>query len=471
MISGAENAFLKKMPLPGDNMRVIIIGAGQVGLNIAARLAQEKKDVVIVDRDSRALEMISEKMDVQVMEGSGSSPEILKKAGIMDSDILLAVTDSDETNLVACTFANMLSPKTTKLARIRNDEYLNFEEIWAKDLGISMVINPEVEVVRAIYRVMRAPEAVEINDFAQGRIKLLGILVDEKSVLCDLNLSQVRDRLKIQEVVVAAIVRGEKLIIPSGKDNITKGDLVYIACRDNDLEQISRNLGAKSSSTKNIMIIGGGNIGFRLAKFLENKSFNIKLLDRNRNLCRELSEKLQNTVVINGDGTDQNILNEENVKDMDLVVTLTEDDETNILSSLLVQKLGAAMTITRINKPAYTPLVRTIGLKHIVSPRLAAVNTILNQIRKGSIISAVAIREDVDVMEAFINNGQGVANKKISEMALPEGVLILAILRDKEVILPSGDTVLKSGDRITVLSSSKCIAALEKNLTARLECF
>ncbi len=452
-------------------MRIIIIGAGQVGLNIATRLSQEKKDVVIIDRDFRALEMISEQMDVQVVEGSGSSPEILKQAGILDSGILLAVTDSDETNLVACTFANMLSPKTTKLARIRNDEYLKFQDIWAKDLGISMVINPEVEVVRAIYRIMRAPEAVEINDFAQGRVKLLGILVDEKSVLCDTQLPKIREHLKVEEVIVAAIVRGEKLIIPSGKSDILKGDLVYIVCKDKDLEKIAHNLGAKFSPTKNIMIIGGGNIGFRLAKFLENNSFNIKLLEKNRDLCLELSEKLESTIVINGDGTDQNILNEENVKDMDLVVTLTEDDETNILSSLLVQKLGAAMTITRINKPEYTPLVRTIGLKHVVSPRLAAVNTILNQIRKGSIISAVAIREDVDVMEAFINNGQDVANKRIMDLRLPQGVLILAVLRDNEIILPSGDTVLRSGDRITVLSSRKCIDALEKNLTTKLECF
>lgn len=456
---------------PGPDMRIIIIGAGQVGLNIAARLSQEKKDVVIIDRDSGALEMISEQMDVQVIEGSGSSPEILKQAGINDARILLAVTDSDETNLVACTFANMLSPQTTKLARIRNDEYLNFQDTWTKDLGISMVINPEVEVVRAIFRIMRAPEAVEINDFAQGRIKLLGILVDEKSVLCDAKLPNIREYLKVEEVILAAIVRGEKLIIPSGENDIIKGDLVYIVCKDKDLEKIAHNLGAKVAPIKNIMIIGGGNIGFRLAQFLENKSFNIKLLEKNRDVCRSHSQKLDNTIVINGDGTDQSILNEENIKDMDLVVTLTNDDETNILSSLLVQKLGAAMTITRINKSEYIPLVRTIGLKHIVSPRLAAVNTILNQIRKGSIISAVAIREDVDVMEALINNGQDVADKRIMDLRLPRGVLFLAILRDSEIILPSGDTVLRSGDRITVLSFRKCIDALEKNLTTRLECF
>lgn len=450
-------------------MRIIIIGAGQVGLNIAARLAQEKKDVVIIDRDESKLELASEQLDIQTIEGSGSSPEILEKAGIKDAGLMMAVTDSDETNLVACTFANMLSPETTKLARIRNDEYLKFEKVWTRDLGISMVINPEIEVVRTIYRVMRAPEAVEVNDFARGRIKLLGIMVDEESVLRDVELMNVRERLEFDELIVAAIVRKEKLIIPSGKDHFRKGDLAYIVCRDKDLEKIARSLGVKFNSTKDIMIIGGGNIGFRLARFLEQKAFNIKLLERDPKLCKTLSENLDKTLVINGDGTDQAILNEENVADMDLVVTVTEDDETNILSSLLAQKLGAKMSITRTNKSEYIPLVRTIGLKHIVSPRLSAVNTILNQVRKGSIISAVAIREDVDVMEAVIQGKEDVADKMIKDLNLPDGALILAIIRDSEVILPTGDTVIKAGDRVTVLSSRQSVERLEKALTGSLE--
>lgn len=450
-------------------MRIIIIGAGQVGLNIASRLAQEKKEVVIIDQDSKALEMVSEHMDVQVMEGSGSSPAVLENAGIKDCDILLAVTDSDETNLVACTFANMLSPKINKLARIRNDEYLNYQGVWARDLGISMVINPEVEVVKTIYRIIQAPGAVEINDFAQGKIKLPAILVDEKSPLANVQLTDVREVLGLEEVVVAAIVRGEKFIIPSGTDKIAEKDLVYLVCKDKDLDKMSRSLGVKSGTTKNIMIIGGGNIGYRLAGFLEKKGYAVKLLDKDMQICSSLSEKLEKTLVINGDGTDINILEEENVGNMDLVITLTKDDETNILTSLLAQKTGVDMTITRINKPQYTPLVRSIGLRHIVSPRLSAVNTILNQVRKGSVISAVAIREDVDVMEAVINPGQNVADKQIKDIKLPQGVLILAILRGDEAILPSGDTVLKSGDRVTVLSSRQSIEELEKIMTTKSE--
>ncbi|MFP4084588.1 MAG: Trk system potassium transporter TrkA [Desulfonatronovibrio sp.] len=450
-------------------MRIIIIGAGQVGQNIAARLAQEKKEVILIDQNASALENISEQLDVQVVEGSGSSPKVLEQAGIKDCGILLAVTDRDEINLVACTFANMLSPKTRKLARIRNDEYLDYKDVWTKDLSISMVINPEVEVVRSIYRIMRAPKAVEINEFADGRIKLPVFLVEGDSLLDNVDLMKVRERIGVEDVVVAAIVRGEKLIIPSGRDKIIKDDLIYLACMDRDLDTISANLGGKSGKTKEVMIVGGGNIGFRLARFLEQKAFNVKLLEKNKDLCRLHSEKLDKTIVINGDGTDQNILKEENVKDMDLVVTLTEDDETNILSSLLSQKMGAAMTITRVNKQEYIPLVRTIGLKHIVSPRIAAVNTILNQIRKGSIISAVAIREDVDVMEALINGDESLVNKRIKEFNLPEDVLILAVLRGSEVILPDGETMIKPGDRITVLSSRKSIDRLEKALTAKLE--
>lgn len=450
-------------------MRIIIIGAGQVGLNLASRLAQEKKEVVIIDRDEKSLEWAAGRLDIQILAGSGSSPEILEKAGIREAGLLLAVTDSDEINLVACTFANMMSPKTTKLARIRNDEYLKFQEIWTGDLGISMVINPEIEVVQTIYRIMRAPGAVEVNDFSRGMTKLMGIMVDKESILCDVELSDVKERLDFEEFIVAAIVRKEKLIIPSGNDYFREGDLAYILCRDSDLEKLAVKIGVKYSPIKDVMIIGGGNIGFRLAEFLEQKSFNIKLMEKDGKICKVLSEKLDKTIVLNGDGTDQDMLNEENIAEMDLVVPLTNDDETNILSSLLAKKLGAKSSITRINKPEYAPLVRTIGLKHIVSPRLSAVNTILNRVRKGSIISAIAIREDVDVMEAVINGEEDIVNKEIKNLKLPKDALILAVLRGSEVILPSGDTIIKSGDRVTILSSRQSIGCLEKALTAKLE--
>ncbi|MFW5730358.1 MAG: Trk system potassium transporter TrkA [Desulfonatronovibrionaceae bacterium] len=452
-------------------MRIIIIGAGHVGLNIAGRLAQEKKDVVLVDRNEKPLIQAAEQLDVQTLEGSGSSPEVLKKAGVTEASILMAVTDSDETNLIACAFANLLSPGTLKLARIRNDEYFNFQELWTENLGISMVINPEIEVVQSIYRIMRAPGAVEVNDFADGRIKLMGVMVEKDSVLENVSLMDVRDRLEIEDLIVAAIVRSEKLIIPTGTDRFRNADLAYIACRDKDLEKVADSLGARFNLIRKIMVIGGGNIGFRLAEFLEKRAFTVKLLDINEKNCRTNSEKLDKTLVIHGDGTNQDILLEENIKDMDLVATLTKDDETNILSSLLARKLGAGMTITRINKPEYTQLVRTIGLKHIVSPRLSAVNSILNHVRKGSIISAVAIREDIDVMEAVIKNQGKIAGKSIKDLDLPQGSLVLAILRNQEAIIPSGDTVIRSGDRITLLASRQCIDRLEKSLTAKMEYF
>ncbi len=442
-----------------------------MGLNIAGRLAQEKKDVVLVDRNEKPLIQAAEQLDVQTLEGSGSSPEVLKKAGVTEASILMAVTDSDETNLIACAFANLLSPGTLKLARIRNDEYFNFQELWTENLGISMVINPEIEVVQSIYRIMRAPGAVEVNDFADGRIKLMGVMVEKDSVLENVSLMDVRDRLEIEDLIVAAIVRSEKLIIPTGTDRFRNADLAYIACRDKDLEKVADSLGARFNLIRKIMVIGGGNIGFRLAEFLEKRAFTVKLLDINEKNCRTNSEKLDKTLVIHGDGTNQDILLEENIKDMDLVATLTKDDETNILSSLLARKLGAGMTITRINKPEYTQLVRTIGLKHIVSPRLSAVNSILNHVRKGSIISAVAIREDIDVMEAVIKNQGKIAGKSIKDLDLPQGSLVLAILRNQEAIIPSGDTVIRSGDRITLLASRQCIDRLEKSLTAKMEYF
>ena len=449
-------------------MKAIIIGAGEVGFHSAKRLSAEGKEVVVVDTNPKVLERIVDNMDVQVLEGSGSSPAVLEQAGIAEAELLLAVTDSDEINLVACTFANMLAPGLTKLARIRNEEYTRYRDKLARDLALTMVINPDVEVVRKILSVMELPGAAEISEFAEGRVRLVGVTVTSTSVLNNTRLSDVREKTGESRLLIAAIVRDDDLIIPTGNDRIVAGDLVYFVCKAADLGDIFKKLGNRVKTRKNVLIIGGGNIGRRLARVLDNKSVHAKLLDCSGRRCEELADELSRVVVLKGDGTDQEVLLEENIKDMDVVVSVTGNEESNILASLLAKKLGAGMTITRINKSAYMPLVRAIGLEHLVSPRMSAVNSILQQVRHG-VLSSVSIRDDADALEVIVEEKSAVADKRIQDLPFPKGALVLSIVREDSVIVPRGDDIIRVGDRLILLAVRETIAKLEKALTVRVE--
>ncbi|WP_461209539.1 Trk system potassium transporter TrkA [Desulfocurvus sp. DL9XJH121] len=452
-------------------MKVIIIGAGEVGFHIARRLASENKDVVVVDRSAGALKRLIEYVDVQTVEGSGSAPEILEKAGVRDADILLAVTDSDEINIIACTFASAMAPGILKLARIRNDEYSGSESRKVLDiLKIDKIINPDVEVVKAIEQVVSVPEAGEINDFAGGRVKLVRYLVAEGPVV-GRKLIQLPQVMNGVGVIIAAILRDENLIIPSGEDVIQAGDSVYFACMQEDVRTIIEIFGGHPQQVRNILIIGGGDIGFRLASQLERqKKLHVRLLESDPERCEWLSQRLNGTVVLNGEGRDQDLLREENVNDMDLVVCLTGDEETNILTSLLAKSLGARRAVTRINKFAYFPLVRAIGIENLVSPRQSAVNTILQYMRKGHVISAATIKGDeAEALEAVAQENSDIVGKAIRDLDLPRGALILTIQRGEDVVFPSGDSVIQPGDRIVLLCTRKHIARIEKRLEVKLE--
>jgi trk system potassium uptake protein TrkA len=270
--------------------------------------------------------------------------------------MLLAVTDSDEINLMACTFTNMLAPGLTKLARIRNDEYTAYAAQLAREIGIGIIINPEVEVVRTIEHMLRAPGAVDISDLAGGRIKIAGTWIAPGNPLVGIQLMDLRKKAGPLQLIVAAIIREDKVIVPAGSDGIREGDLVYFVCEDSQLQSVFAFLGNRSSIKKSVLVIGGGNIGLRLARSLEKKPIQVKLLDKDPERCAILAGELGRTLVLNGDGTDQEALLEENIGEMDVVVTMTGNEESNILASLLAKKLGTPMTITRLNKIEYMPL-------------------------------------------------------------------------------------------------------------------
>ena len=455
-------------------MKIIIVGAGEVGFHIAQRLSFENKEVLVIDRNPDALKRIAEHLDVQTYEGSGSSPKVLADAGIHNTDILLAVTDSDETNLIACMFANMLAPHTVRLARIRNEDYTAFQSTLTENtLHINMIINPDVEVVKSIMRLMSVPGAIEISEFAGGKIKLIGVRIDSHSPLHGTRLMHLRDKAGLIDFIIGALVRENRLIIPTGKDAIHAGDVVYFLCDEKNLQKVLRFFGKRDEPIKNVLIVGGGNVGFKLAEELDRrKTFHTRLVERDPERCELLAANLDRTVVLNGDGTDQELLQEENIAAMDVVISLTGDEETNILSCLLSKSLGAKRTITRINKFAYMPLVQAIGIDHLVSPRLSAVNSILHNIRRGKVISTVSIKGDeAEALEAIALENSYVVGRPLKDLNFPKGALILCILRDDSVLIPTGDSVIDPQDRIIILSTRSTIHKVEYALTVKLEYF
>ncbi len=454
-------------------VKIIIIGAGEVGFHIASHLARENKDVVVIDKNAAAIRRISENIDVQTITGSGSSPVILDQAGIRDAEILLAVTNQDETNLVACMMADVLSPATRKLARLRDPDYDNYiSEFMENTPHIETVINPETEVVRTIERFMSVPGAVDVGELARGRLKLIGIKMDEDNPLAGLPLRDLPQKIEGHRPLISSIIRNEELIIPSGDDRLLPGDLIYFITEEKDLSKNLHLFSKHSDPVRRVMIVGGGRIALRLAQLLEKKNIQTKIVEKDQNRCAILAEHLNRTVVLCGDGSDRDLLKEENIQDTDVVVTLTADEETNILISLLAKRMGAKKTITKISKFSYFPLMLTIGIEQVVDPRLSAINSILQHIRRGKVLSAVSLKgEEGEVLEAVALETSDIVGKPLKDISLPKGVLVTAILRGEEVIIPSGPSIILHNDRIIIFARREAIPKVEKILAVKLEYF
>jgi trk system potassium uptake protein TrkA len=454
-------------------LKVLIVGAGKVGFHIASHLVRENKDVVIIDKDPAAIRYVSDNIDVQVVNGLGSSPVILEEAGIKEAEILLAVTDSDEINLVACLVANLISPSTKKIARIRHADYDTYNETFREHAPhIDTLINPEVEVVKTIDRLIKVPCAAEVEEFSDGRVKFVGIHLDKSARLVGVRLSDIYAVTGKQSPLISAVVRDEELTIPRGNHRLKAGDLIYfISEKDRLIESLSI-FDKHVEPIDRVMIIGGGSIGFRLATLLEKDSVYTKIIEKNPDRCTELAEKLNKAVVLHGDGSDQELLRAENVHNMDVVITLTNDEETNILTSLLAKRMGAPKIITKISKFSYFPLMSMIGLEQVVSPRLSAINTIIQHIRRGKVLSTKSIRdEQAEIMEAVALETSDIVGKPIKKISIPKGALVTGIIRDDTVIIPTGESVIEPGDRIIIFAKKQAVPKIEKILAVKLEYF
>jgi trk system potassium uptake protein len=450
-------------------LKIVIVGAGEVGYHFAEWLAQEKKEVVIIDIDPEALRRVSDNLDVQIIQGSGSNPKVLEEAGLKNADTILAVTDRDEVNLVACFFANVIAPPIQKVALIRNPDYINYREALSRDiLNIGLVINPDLEVVNSILRIMSAPEVEEVNDFVGGRIKMLGKHLPPNSPLNGLKLAQLPDKIERNRMIIAALVRDGALIIPKGKDTLRAGDFVYFVCRTQDSEAIIRLFGKHTVPLKNILVVGGGNIGFSLARELESRRLNVKLIEKDPQRCQTISARLNRTIVLQGLATDQKFLEQENIGHMDMVVAVTWDEEMNILTCLLAKQLGAKKTVARVNKVPYIPMVQSLGIDHIVSPRLSAINALFPHMRRGKVISTVTIRgKAAEVLEAEALAKSAIVGKPLKDLLFPKEALFLCIFRGDEVIIPSGNSIIQPEDRVLMLSTGAVIPQVEQALMGK----
>ncbi|WP_457551757.1 Trk system potassium transporter TrkA [Desulfobacula sp.] len=454
-------------------MKIIIVGAGEVGYNIASRLASENKQVVVIDKNPEAVRHLFENLDVQVITASGSSPKVLIDAGINEADILLAVTDSDETNLVACLMGNLISPTTKKLARLRDHNFSPYyDRLKKENPHIDVIINPEIEVVDTIMKLMIVPGAVDVGDFVDGQVKYVGIRLDSQSPMVGMRLIDFSSKFGEDSPLIAAIIRNNEVIVPRGNTKIESKDLIYFVSEAEKLEKTLNLFGEKTVPIQRALIIGGGRIGERLAKLLEKDSIKTKIIEADIDRCHYLSEQMDKTVVLHGDGSDQKLFLEENVDQSDVVVSVTNDDETNILVSLLAKNMGVQNTITRIGKSNYFPLLSSIGIEKVVSPRLSAVSSILQEIRKGKVLSDISIfGERGEFIEAIALETSEITDKPLKKISFPAGAILVCIIRDGQIIIPSGDSVIKPKDRIIMFAVKHAVKKLEKLLTVKLDFF
>lgn len=452
-------------------MNFIIVGAGEVGYNLASRLSQEKMDVVVIEKDEEKVKRVIDTIDAQTIHGSGSSVETLKQAGIEDADMLIAVTNSDEVNMISCLVASAQSKVPIKIARIRNPEYAQDSGILGENhLNIDLAINPELEMVRTIARLVEIPDATDIVEFAEGRVRITGIKVDPQSYVIGRKLQDLSKENEKHDIIIAAIFRDDQVIIPRGNDTIQENDLVYAVTEAQKIITVTNYFKEKERRVQRVMILGGGEIGVELAQRLEKQSIKTKIIEHNEQLCSEIAEKLKKTIVLRGNGTDRALLEEENIKDVDVFIAVSENEQNNILVSLLAKRLGAKKVISLINNLAYTSLVSNIGVDVVISPHLAAISRILQFIRKGKVLSVASFHEDnAEAIEIVALETSDLVNKPLRDIKFPKGAIIGAVVREEEIIIPTGDTIILPEDRVIIFSLTSAIPSVEKTLTVKMD--
>jgi len=458
-------------------MKVIICGAGQVGFNIARYLAGEGSDVTVIDQSPELVQKISDLLDVNGVVGFASHPDVLERAGARDADMLIAVTYADEVNMIACQICHSLFEVPTKIARIRHQSYL--DPLWsdlfaASNLPIDVIISPEVEVARAIERRLKVPGAFDAITLAGGRVSLVGVHVREETPIIATPLRQLTDLFPELHIYLVAINRQGEAIAPGGDDELEPGDDVYFMCETAHLERAMLSFGYEEKEARRIVMVGGGNIGLNLARTVEEKHRHVqlKLIEVDKARAEQVAQSLRRSVVIHGDALDLDILVEANVGTAETVITVSNDDEVNILSALLAKKQGCRRAVTLINSTSYGQLVAGLGIDTVVSPRAITVSTILQHVRRGRIRAAHSLSEGLgEVIEAEVLETSALAGRSLREAGLPEGVVIGALIRDDGFVVPRGGTVIRAGDLVVLFAKPGAVKKVERLFSVKLEFF
>ncbi|MCE3232634.1 MAG: Trk system potassium transporter TrkA [Rickettsiaceae bacterium] len=459
-------------------MKIIICGAGLVGSSIARQLSMEGNDVTVIDQSPELIQNINDTLDVRAHVGFASHPTVLEAAGAETADMIIAVTLSDEINMVVCQVANSLFNIPTKIARIRNQNYLKPEwsNLYRQDhLPIDFIISPEIEVARAVINRLHVPGALDTIPFLNGQVKVIGTRCTLDCPMINMPLGRVQRKLLEANVSILGLLRGDDFLVLDEGVDLREDDELYFVCDTKNVQKAMAIFGHEEREARRVLIIGGGNVGLFLAELLEKEDtdIKIKMIEVDRARAEYIADKLENTTVINGSALSQEILEEANVATSETVIAVSNDDEVNILSSLLAKRFGCQRVVTLVNNASsYSPLTSSLGIDVAINPREITVSSILQHIRKGRIVAVHSIcKGKAELIEAEAVEASSVVGKRMEDLALPSGIVIGAIVRDGEVTIPDEDTVIKPGDRIIILSLANMVSKVEKVFSVKFEFF
>ncbi|MDC0215557.1 Trk system potassium transporter TrkA [Candidatus Pelagibacter sp.] len=449
-------------------MNIIICGAGRVGFTIAKLLSEQNHSITIIDQSSEDIQKIDEDLDVRAIVGKATYPTVLEKANAQDADMIIAVTKNDEINMLICQIAYSIFNIQKKIARIRSKDYLNqkFSKLYDNEnLPIDVIISPEIEIAKSIQRKLEAPGALDNVIFAQNKIRLLEILVNESCPLINIPLNELTKKFPKLEANILGVIRNEKFKILKKNDVMNKNDKAYVIINSDQMQQTLLAFGHEEKISSKILIIGGGNIGFNLAKNIEQsfESARIKIIEKDKSRAEIIANDLNNTIVIHGNGLDEGVLSEANLDEIETVLALTNDDEDNLMVSVLVEKFSKEKrTMALINKPNYSLLQSSLKIDDLIDPRMNTVSSILKHVHKGTIETAYTILNgEYEVIEAEIIETSELINKELKNCSLPDEIRIGAILRDKDIIIPSSKFIFKKKDIVVFLTKRDQISLVE----------
>ena len=442
-------------------MKILILGAGQVGSTVAESLVGEANDITVVDTDAEKLRQLQDRLDLRTLVGNASHPSTLEKAGIVDTDMLLAVTQSDEVNMVACKLAASLYNTPTRIARIRSADFLARQEVFSKNnFCVDFSICPEQILTDYIVKLIEFPEALQVQQFSRGKASLVAVRAFQEGPLMGKPLSFLRTNMPQVDTRVAAIFRKDGPLIPQGSTVIEEGDEIFFIAATDNIRSVLKEMRRMDKPCKRVMIVGGGNIGLRLAKALE-RDYQVKLIEYNKKTCQKLAGELTRTLVLNGDGTDEKLLQGEHVGEVDVFCALTNDDENNIMSALLAKQGGAGKVIALINRSAYVDLLQGGKIDIALSPAYVTIGSLLAYVRQGDVAAVHSLRrgaaEALELVAHGDRQSSRVVGRRIDEIDLPKGATIGAIVRGDEVIMGHHDTVIEAEDHVIVFVVNKAM--------------